>query len=180
MRDVVSIIYLIAILILKPNIWTDKVKLVNGIYGFMALRKFPRIEIDQRAYDALQAEGILQHRTVREIATEAILGHISTEAIDFIDRKTIGQLTPSSKDIVTDRPQDGKTIETQCRTEGEMIICAPKRKRLADNPVALAKIKEMWTRIPRPSLEKIAEEIGYPKATIEENVKKMKAKGELI
>ena len=67
----------------------------------MTQRKFPRIEIDQRAYDALQAEGILRHKTVREIATEAILASISKEAIELTDSKTSESLTSHFKDIAT-------------------------------------------------------------------------------
>lgn len=70
----------------------------------MAKRNYPRIEIDQRAYDALQAEVILQHRTVREIATDAILEHVSKEAIKFVDHRFT-----LLKGTETARPQDYKT-----------------------------------------------------------------------
>lgn len=124
----------------------------------MPQRKYPRIEIDQRAYDALQAEGILQHRTVREIATEAILGHISTEAIEFIDRKTKGP----------------KTAKDEC---GAATV-ADKRKRLADNPEAIAKIKELWQAGERNQAE-ISRHIGYHRATVNDNVQRLKKAGEL-
>ena len=124
----------------------------------MATRKYPRIEIDQRAYDALKAEGILRHRTIREIATEAILRHISREAIEFIGRRT---------------------IETVCNAEGEMVVCKPKRTKLKDNPGALAKIKDMWASGQKDQAE-IARAIGYARATTSENIKRMKEKGELV
>lgn len=54
-----------------------------------------------------------------------------------------------------------------------------KRKRLADNPGALKQIKTLWQSTPRPSFAKIAAEVGYPKATVAENVKRMRAKGDL-
>ena len=139
----------------------------------MPQRKYPRIEIDQRAYDALQAEGILQHRTVREIATDAILSHISTEAISFVDRKTVMR-----EDIATKRPLDHKTTEDKCGavTDNDK---PQKRKRLADNPDALQQIKDMWDSNPRPSYQHIADAVGYAKATVAENIKRMKEKGEL-
>ena len=52
------------------------------------MRKYPRIEIDQKAYDGLQIESVLQHKTAREIATSAILGYISPEAKMVIRSKT--------------------------------------------------------------------------------------------
>ena len=52
------------------------------------MRKYPRIEIDQKAFDGLQIEAVLQHKTVREIATNAILGYISPEAKMVIRSKT--------------------------------------------------------------------------------------------
>lgn len=144
---------------------TRKDKLVKALYGPMTSRKFPRIEIDQRAYDGLLAEGILQHRTVRDIATEAILSHISTEAIRFIDH-----ITTMPQDIATERPQDHKIT-------GRAAIDS-KRKRLADNPDALAQIKELWAGGLHNGA-KIAREIGYPRATVAENIKKMKDRGDL-
>jgi hypothetical protein len=93
----------------------------------MPQRKYPRIEIDQLAYDGLQIEAVLQHTTPREIATKAILGYISEKALLAIDHTTY-------------RPQDHKTIEgaaiessgqkvdkMECKKEGEAIICAPKQ-----------------------------------------------------
>ena len=52
------------------------------------MRKYPRIEIDQKAYDGLSIEAVLQHKTIREIATKAILGYISKEALMVLDHKT--------------------------------------------------------------------------------------------
>jgi hypothetical protein len=124
----------------------------------MTKRKFPRIEIDQRAYDALQAEGILRHRAIREIATEAIFEHISKEALEFVDRRT---------------------IEMECGTKGEMVVCKAKRKRLKDNLGALAKIKEMWNSGEKNQSE-IARAIGYSGATVAKNIKDMKDRGELV
>jgi biotin operon repressor len=53
-----------------------------------------------------------------------------------------------------------------------------KRQRLSQNQVALAKIKELWIA-GEHNAGKIAKEIGYPKATTWENIKKLKEKGEL-
>jgi len=125
------------------------------------MRKFPRIEIDQRAYDVLQAEGILRHKTAREIATEAILSHVSKEAICFID-------------IATKRPLDHKTIKAEC---GASTVI-DKRKRLADNPDALEQIKSMWKAGEHNQAE-ISRRIGYHRATVNDAIKRMKKAGEL-
>jgi hypothetical protein len=140
------------------GISTIKAKPVHMLCGPMTKRKFPRIEIDQRAYDALQAEGILRHRTIREIATEAIFKHISKEALEFIDHGT---------------------IETECSTKGEMVVCKQKRKRLKDNLGALAKIKVMWNSGQKNQAE-IARAIGYSGATVAKSIKSMKDRGELV
>lgn len=139
----------------------------------MPQRKFPRIEIDQRAYDALQAEGILQHRTGREIATEAILGHISTEAISFVDRKTVMR-----EDIATKRPLDHKTIVDECGAapDGDK----PKRKSLVKDQAAIEQIKVMWKQSPRPAKAAIAEAIGHKPTTVNDFIRKLIANGELV
>ena len=54
-----------------------------------------------------------------------------------------------------------------------------KKPKLAHNQAALSRIKELWKQDPRPSLQKIADEIGYPKSTTAENVRIMKERGEL-
>jgi hypothetical protein len=152
----------------------------------MAIRKYPRIEIDQRAYDALQAEGILQHKTAKEIATAAILSYVSKESINFIDHQTIRPTKDTlPDDIVTVGPEDITTLGPQDKiTEVECTVVnaedAPqKKKRLADDSNAIAKIKEMW-QAGVHSAAKIAKNIGYSRATVSENIKKMKEKGELV
>ena len=139
----------------------------------MPQRKYPRIEIDQRAYDALQAEGILQHRTVREIATEAILSHISTEAISFVDHKTVMR-----EDIATERPLDHKTSADECGAVTGSD--KPKRKSLAKDQAAIEQIKEMWKQSPRPTKVEIAEAIGHKPTTVNDFIRKLITNGELV
>jgi hypothetical protein len=38
----------------------------------------------------------------------------------------------------------------------------------------------MWDTTPRPSIHEIDGKIEYPKATVAENIKQMKEKGELV
>ena len=53
-----------------------------------------------------------------------------------------------------------------------------KKGRLVDDLEAIAKIKEMWNSGIH-NQTKIALEIGYPKGTVTENIRKMIAKGDL-
>ena len=137
------------------------------------MRKYPRIEIDQIAYDGLQIEAVLRHKSTREIATEALLSHISREALSVLDRKTV-----MPEDIATKRPLDHKT------TEGAAIASSgpdvsQKRKRLADNPDALQQIKDMWKAGEHNQAE-IARRIGYHRATVNDAIQRMKKEGGIV
>jgi len=139
------------------------------------MRKYPRIEIDQLAYDGLQIEAVLRHKTTREIATEAILTSISREALSVLDHKTIGPEITSPKDIATKRPLDHKTSEGAA-IDSSGPGTSQKRKRLADNQDALRQIREMWYGGVHNGTE-IAKRINYPKATVAEHIKKLKKEG---
>jgi biotin operon repressor len=51
--------------------------------------------------------------------------------------------------------------------------------KLSKDPVALVKLKEIYARSPRPSLAAIGREIGYSKATVNDNINRLKKLGEL-
>ena len=142
------------------------------------MRKYPRVEIDQKAYDGLQIEAVLRHRTTRDIATEAILGHISREALSVLDHRTIGPETTSPEDIATKGPLDHKTTEgAAIKSNGPGT--SQKRKRLFENPDAVQQIKTLWTEGVHNGTE-IAKRINYPKATVSERIRQMKERGELV
>ncbi len=52
----------------------------------MPSTKYTRIEITPEAYRALEAEAILQEKTLKRLASELILKGISKEALDFVQR----------------------------------------------------------------------------------------------
>ena len=52
----------------------------------MPSTKYTRIEITPEAYMALEAEAILQDKTLKRLASELILKGISKEALDFVQR----------------------------------------------------------------------------------------------
>ena len=50
----------------------------------MANAKYTRIEITQEAYEALEAEAILQGKTLKRLASELVLKGISKKALNFV------------------------------------------------------------------------------------------------
>lgn len=128
------------------------------------MRKYPRIEIDQKAFDGLQIESVLKGKTVREIATNAILGYISKEAITVLDHKTYDDTKPNEP------PQSRTRTETQAQ--------ADRPKQLAKDTAALSRIKELWTNTDM-TIANISREIDRPRQTTEAVIKRLIAQGEL-
>jgi hypothetical protein len=83
-------------------------------------------------------------------------------------------------DIPTTRPMPENTITQGPKGQKAQGPDSPKTKkpRLSQNPIALAKTKELW-QAGEHNAAKIAKEIGYPKATTWENIKKLKERREL-
>jgi hypothetical protein len=54
----------------------------------MANVKYTRIEITQEAYEALEAEAILQGKTLKKLASELLLKGISKKALNFVQDST--------------------------------------------------------------------------------------------
>jgi len=143
----------------------------------MSSRKYPRIEIDQRAYDALQVESIREHRTSREIATEAIIGYVSKDAITFIDRMTVGPI---------DQPTTIKDVEPETIEE----VCIPvktkskskseskdKKPSLRNDPIAQDEIYKLYKS--KMSIRKIADQIGRPASTVRDFINTQIKAGDL-
>ncbi len=51
--------------------------------------KYTRIEITQEAYLALEAEAILQRKTLKKLASEMILKGASKKALNFVQESTV-------------------------------------------------------------------------------------------
>jgi hypothetical protein len=126
------------------------------------MRKYPRIEIDQKAFDGLQIEAVLKHKTVRDIATEAILSHISKESLSVLDHKT----------YTTTEPIKPPTSKTQLSTQ------ASRPKQLAKDTVAISRISLLWTTTGLPVAD-IARDIDRPRQTVEALIKRLIERGEL-
>jgi len=54
-----------------------------------------------------------------------------------------------------------------------------KGHKLSQDPIALAKLKELYGLDPRPSLVAMGKELGYSKSTVADNIKRLKENGEL-
>ena len=126
------------------------------------MRKYPRIEIDQKAFDGLQIEAVLEHKTVREIATNAILNHISKEALSVLDHKTY----TTSEQLKT------LPSKTQLSTQ------ASRPKQLAKDIAAISRITHLWTTTDLPVAD-IARDIDRPRQTVEALIKRLIDRGEL-
>ena len=151
----------------------------------MPSRKYPRIELDQEAYDALQAESILQSKPARTIASEAILRSMSRETLDFIRHKTNRPqdqtIRPDDQQTIdmcaTKRPNGQETVYEECVTLQHSESKSTKPK-LANDQDALNKIKDLWASGEHNAAE-IGRRIGYDRKTVWENINKMKKRGEL-
>lgn len=130
------------------------------------MRKYPRIEIDQKAYDGLQIESVLQHKTAREIATNAILGYISPEAKMVIRSKTT---TPTETVRTAPAPQ---------RVAPPYQPTDDRPKQLAKDVPAVNHIKERWTTT-HMTVHDIAKEIGRPRTTVQTLINRLLERGEL-
>ena len=126
------------------------------------MRRFPRIEIDQKAFDGLQIEAVLKHKTVRDIATEAILSHISKESLSVLDHKT----------YTTTEPIEPTTPKTQLSTQ------TGRPKQLAKDTAAISRITHLWTTTGLPVAD-IARDIDRPRQTVEALIKRLIERGEL-
>lgn len=55
----------------------------------------------------------------------------------------------------------------------------PTGKKLSEDQIALAKLKELYHQDPRPSMAAMGREIGYPRVTVHDNINRLKERGEL-
>ncbi len=141
-----------------------------------------KVTLTPEAYKALEVESMLMDCSLKEAASKLILKAACPkckEIIGIMDRppkdqkaevpeSEIAQVSKGERAKVPDGPKAQVPDSTRA-----------KRPKLLDNPEAIARIKELWKQEPRPSYKEMGEIIGYPKSTVAENIKKLKAKGEL-
>jgi len=126
------------------------------------MRKYPRIEIDQKAFDGLQIEAVLKGKTVREIATDAILGYISKEAIMVLDHKTY---------------KGGKAAKpTSPPAQYHPAPPDSRPKQLAKDKPAVEHIHQLWITTTM-NYPEIARQVDRPRQTVEALIKRHVAQG---
>lgn len=146
------------------------------LYRFVSyngpMRKYPRIEIDQKAFDGLQIEAVLKGKTVRDIATEAILSYISKEALMVLDHKTYEATTGRTAEVKTAEPvSPAATLTTYTPPPHEN-----RPKQLAKDKDAIAHIRHLWTATEKNYVE-IARAIDRPRTTVESLIERYLEKG---
>ena len=124
--------------------------------------RYTRIEITQEAYMGLEAEAVLQGKTLKKLASDLILGSISEKALRFVQQ--------SSKSLIEEENgiHDKKEDDTD-------RYCP----RISENIEAIQKIKELWSKDPRPSQREIARIIDYPASSTKYQIKNMLKRSEL-
>jgi hypothetical protein len=148
----------------------------------MTKERLYRLEVTPNAYHIIEAEAFLSGRTLKSIASEIISEHSSKEAKslsalkhkDETDKEPDDHMIIAPESIATEMPKDQKTME------GAAIdsIKPHRKKRLADNPDALARIKTLWNSGQKNQAE-ISRQIGYHRATVNDNIQRLLESGEI-
>ncbi len=121
------------------------------------------MELTPQARQALEAEAVLRKTNLKDLASEFILISVSDESLKFV-----GAERPNNKRA------EHPTVPMLSVTDSEQ-----KKPKLSENPYALARMKELWASESRPSIGKIAKDIGYAKSTVDDYIKKLIKAGEL-
>jgi len=127
----------------------------------MPSTRYTRIEITQEAYMGLEAEAVLQGKTLKKLASDLILRSISAKALRFVQQ--------SSKSLYGE--ETGRQEEASAISEN--------RSRISENAGAIGQIKDLWSQSPRPSQREIAKIINYPASSTKYQIKIMLERGEL-
>ena len=130
----------------------------------MPSTRYTRIEITQEAYMGLEAEAVLQGKTLKKLASDLILNGISAKALNFVRLRS------------ESNPGD------EAGLNGDVYVACgagEQRSRISDNGEAIQKIKDLWSQNPRPSRREIARKIDYPASSTKYQIKIMLKRGEL-
>ena len=127
----------------------------------MPSTRYTRIEITQEAYMGLEAEAVLQGKTLKSLASDLILNGISAKALNFVRLKS------------ESFPDDEACLKR------DAYEASGQRSRISDNHEAIQKIKDLWAQNPRPSRREIARIIDYPASSTKYQIKNMLERGDL-
>jgi len=121
--------------------------------------RYTRIEITQEAYMGLEAEAVLQGKTLKKLASELILKSISNKALQFIQK--------SNRSAYVEKAKEGS------------VGIRNHRLKISENADVIEQIKVLWSQNPRPSQREIAKIIEYPASSTKYQIKSMRERGEL-
>lgn len=161
-----------------------------------------KVTLTPEAYKALEVESMLMGVSLKDAASKMILKSACPkckEILGIMARPPKGQKEEETKGaeaqglngpIAQETKAQAEVIETKgqmtqvpdvpkAQRQKKTIDPKAKRPKLSESPMALKRIKELWEVTPRPLIREIAIEIGYPKATVADNIRKMKERGEL-
>jgi len=124
------------------------------------MRKYPRIEIDQKAFDGLQIEAVIRGMTIRDLASKAILGYISKEAITVLDHKTYEDVKATETTHTPDAPAPYHPAPPESRP-----------KQLARDIPAVEHIHHLWMTTTM-NYPEIARQVDRPRQTVEALIKR--------
>jgi len=126
-----------------------------------------RVEVSPEAFALVESEAFIAGRTMKAIASEILIAHCSKEAANVSRLRVHRDKKPDKQMII--KPESGASPATDI---------PQKRGRLKDDHAAIQKIKELWQSGERNHAA-IARAVNYPRATVNENLRKMIAVGEL-
>ncbi len=141
--------------------------------------KNPRITIIPEAYHALNIQAAIEQISPGLLASRLILAYSKKAKQALQEREAPseeGSLNPpegGSQAPLEGERDRGSGEEREAPSEGRK-----KRPRLFQNPQALQDIKRLWEGGQRNQAE-ISRVIGYDRATVNDNIRKMIAAGEL-
>ncbi len=150
-----------------------------------------KVTLSPEAYKALEVEAMLHGTSLKDTASKLILKAACPKCIEILDimarppKDTREEGPKGPKAQGTDRTTHQRldvtsTIEPKGERAKEPKVPKAKGKKLSEDTLSLAKLKELYRRDPRPSLVAMGAELGYSKSTVSDNIKKLKEKGELV
>jgi len=102
----------------------------------------------------LEAEAVLQGKTLKKLASELILKSISNKALQFIQK--------SNRSAYVEKAKEGS------------VGIRNHRLKISENADVIEQIKVLWSQNPRPSQREIAKIIEYPASSTKYQIKSMR------
>ncbi len=135
----------------------------------------PRIEIKPEVWPALQVEAISRRMSPKDLVNMLIMENMSPKAREFMESKPHDTIIPQPVDAKA--PMSPSPHDPMRRT-ANVADNPQKKKRLAENPDALSRIKTLWNSGQKNQAE-ISRQIGYHRATVNDNIQRMIESGEI-